>query len=65
MATTVQISDATKQLLDHLKEQRHASSFDAVIATMAKKELHIPDSLFGKYPHIRWTKADRAEDRDL
>jgi hypothetical protein len=65
MATTVQIADTTKQLLDHLKEQRHASSFDEVILVLVKKELHIPDSMYGKFPGMKWTKADRMEDRDL
>jgi hypothetical protein len=65
MATTVQIADTTKQLLDHLKEQRHASSFDEVIVSLAKKELHIPESMYGKFPALKWTKADRTEDRDL
>ncbi len=65
MATTVQVSATTKQLLDQLKDQMRAASFDDLLATMAREKMAIPQSLFGCAKGVGpWTKEDR-DDRDL
>lgn len=57
--TTVQISGATKQKLETLKEREDVRTFDEVISRMANKELKIPGSMFGKARLSPWKKSDR------
>ena len=47
MTTTVQVSDETRRLLEKLKNQMGAPSYDDVIRRLAKSKSGIPDSLFG------------------
>lgn len=61
MATTVQISDVTRQKLETLKEQLEAGTFDEVISKIADKELKAPKSMFGKIKMSPWTKKDRMK----
>lgn len=59
MATTIQVSDETRQLLELVKEEQHAASLDEAISVMAHKQLKIPASLSGKFKDMRWKKSDR------
>ena len=61
MATTVQISDTTRQKLETLKEQLAAGTFDEVISKIADKELKAPKSMFGKAKISPWKKTDRMK----
>ena len=48
MATTIQIRESTKQMLEQLKEAENKPTFDDVIVELAKNKLNVPTSLFGK-----------------
>ncbi len=52
MATTIQISKQTKNILKELKEREHAHSYDVLIKEMAIKKLGVPKSRFGSTPKI-------------
>ena len=63
---TIRISDTTKQLLDSLKQEEHATSYDEIIRQLLEKELKIPKSMFGAMPGFHWTKEeDRIKCREL
>ncbi len=47
MATTVQISNETRRLLEKLKNEMGLKSYDALIGKLARKEAGTPESLFG------------------
>jgi predicted CopG family antitoxin len=47
MTTTVQVRDETRRLLERLKKQMGALSYDDVIRRLAKSKAGIPESLFG------------------
>jgi predicted CopG family antitoxin len=61
MATTIQISDTTKQLLSKIKDQEHATSYDEVILHLVKKKSKVPESMFGAAKGMTWKKEDRME----
>ena len=66
MATTIQVSDTTKQMLDMLKQQEQADSYDQVIKHLVKTHAKVPKSMFGSMKGMKpWTKADRGDDHDL
>lgn len=48
MATTIQIQDSTKQMLEKIKELENKPSYDEVITGLVKEKLSIPKSFFGK-----------------
>ena len=64
MATTIQISDNTKQLLERLKEEQSAPNYDQVIQQLIQQKINVPKSLFGSVK-IKWNKTDRMEFREL
>jgi len=47
MTTTVQVRDETRRLLERLKKQMGALSYDDVIRKLARSKSGVPDSLFG------------------
>lgn len=60
MSTTIQISDETKQLLEHVKTQEEAPSYDEVIKILLEKHTKIPKSMFGVGKGMKlWSKKDR------
>jgi hypothetical protein len=59
MATTVQISDTTRQKLEVLKRKEGMKTFDEVISNMADKNLGTPKSMFGAAKIPSWKKSDR------
>ena len=59
MTTTIQVSNATKQMLESLKEKR--MTYDEVIQGLAKSKKQIPASLFGKMKGGQWKNKDRLE----
>lgn len=61
MATTIQISDSTKQLLELLKEQEEASSYDQVLQKLLRQHTKVPKSMFGTMKDIKWKKSDRMD----
>lgn len=65
MATTIMLSDSTKEMLEMYKEKEHATSFDACVRELLLAHLKIPQSMAGAYKGMKWTKADRAEFREL
>jgi hypothetical protein len=66
MVTTVQISESTKQLLDSIKEEEEAETFDEVVNHLAHEHLKIPRSMHGSAKGLRpWTKEDRVRFREL
>lgn len=67
MPSTIQISATTKQMLDMLKEKKQIRTYDKLIEKLLGEKLRIPDSMFGvlKGKKLKWTKADRADFREL
>ena len=66
MATTIQVSQETKQLLEELKKKDQTKTYDEVIQKLAQKQLRIPRSMFGATKKITpWKKEDRAAFREL
>ena len=59
MATTIQISDITRQKLGVLKEQEGLHTLDEVISKIVDRELKIPKSMFGRMKISGWKKSDR------
>lgn len=65
MATTIQVSQETKQLLETLKQRKHARTYDEVIQKLAKKDARIATSMFGTMKGLVWKKEDRMVLREL
>ena len=65
MATTIQIRESTKQMLDRIKETEHVQTFDDVIVELAKNKLKVPKSLFGKGKISKFKKEDRMSFHEL
>lgn len=64
MTTTIQVSDMTKQLLDQLKVQQHAPSFDVLLGDLAKEKMGAAKSMFGSAKGLGpWKRDD--DDRDF
>jgi len=61
VATTIQVSDGTKQILERIKHQEHVSNYDQVIQMLLKNKTRIPDSMFGTSKKMTWTKKDRMK----
>ncbi|MBS3137998.1 hypothetical protein J4232_06205 [Candidatus Woesearchaeota archaeon] len=60
MATTIQISDGTKQLLERAKAEEDASSYDEVIKKLLQKYTNVPKTMFGCGKGMKsWSKKDR------
>ncbi len=60
MATTIQVSDETKQLLEKIKEEDEAVSYDEIIKKLLGKHTKIPVSLFGCGKGMKqWAKKER------
>ncbi|MBI2141525.1 hypothetical protein HYU16_03820 [Candidatus Woesearchaeota archaeon] len=61
MATTIQVSDTTKQMLDLLKEKKQMRTHDKLIQNLIEEEVAVPKSMFGalKGKKLKWTKEDR------
>lgn len=65
MATTIQVSDNTKQLLEILKKKEHAANYDQVINMLLQKKSKVPTSLFGSFKGMKWEKKDRMDFHEL
>ena len=63
MATTITVSQATRRMLERLKEDRGAKSFDELLAGIARKELAIPESIFGEVKGLSRNYRREHEDR--
>ncbi len=57
MATTIQVSEVTRQLLERVKEKQKAKTFDIVIQTMARNEIKVPVSMRGSLKWRKWNKS--------
>lgn len=58
MATTIQVSETTKQMLQMLKEEEHATSYEEVIRQMLDERLNVPKSMLGALKGFRWKKSE-------
>ena len=65
MATTIQVSNSTKQILELLKKKEKADSYDQVIQHLVQEHTHIKKSMFGTSKGTGWKKEDRLEFREL
>jgi len=67
MATTVQISESTKQMLEKIKQTENLFTFDDVITELAKDKLNVPKSIFGKGKGkiSKFKKEDRLKLHEL
>ncbi len=66
MTTSVQVSEKTIQLLDKLKRELGARSFDQVIRDLITDRNKIPRSMFGSNPRLRpFSQKEEAESHEL
>jgi hypothetical protein len=66
VATTIQVSRKTKQLLDALKRRLSAKSYDEVIQKLMIEKLKIPTSMFGSNLKLSsFTEREEAEFHEL
>ncbi len=59
MATTIQVSEQTKHMIDMAREKIGAKTYDETIHKILIEELRTPKSMFGKIRLSSWTKNDR------
>ncbi len=67
MATTIQLRETTKQLLDTVKIKENIHTYDQAIRHLVKKHVDIPKSMFGvfaKHP-IKFTREDKIKLHEL
>ena len=62
MTTTVQVSDATRRILEKLKKQMRLSSYDEVIKRLAGSRTGLPESLFGSCKGSRPFVREKEEE---
>jgi predicted CopG family antitoxin len=65
MTTTVQVRDETRRLLERLKKQMGAPSYDDVIRRLARSKSGIPDSLFGACKGSRRFVREREDEHRI
>ena len=66
MATTVQVSDKTLQILNKLKDETGLKSHDEVIRELIAERRKLPKSMFGSKPKLRpFSDRDEAESHEL
>lgn len=66
MATTIQVSRKTRQLLDVLKKKLSAKSYDEVLQKLIAEKIEIPTSMFGSNPKLsRFKEEEEAELHEL
>lgn len=66
MATTIQVSRKTRQLLNIFKKKLSAKSYDEVILRMLAEKTGIPLSMFGSNPRLSsFKEEDEAEFHEL
>lgn len=67
MATTIQVSDTTKQMLEILKEKMQAKTHDTLIRQLLETETKVPKSMFGalRGKKLKWGKEDEFDFNEL
>ncbi|MBO3832983.1 MAG: hypothetical protein FGF51_06300 [Candidatus Brockarchaeota archaeon] len=66
MATTIQVSRKTRQLLDVLKKKLSAKSYDEVLQKLIAEKIEIPASMFGSNPKLaRFKEEEETEFHEL
>lgn len=66
MATTIQVSRRTRQLLDALKKKLSAKSYDEALQKLIAEKMEIPVSMFGSNPKLsRFKEEEEAEFHEL
>lgn len=66
MATTIQVSRKTRQLLDTLKKKLSAKSYDEVLQKLIAEKMAIPTSMFGSNPKLSsFKEEEEAEFHEL
>ncbi|MEM3713183.1 MAG: hypothetical protein QXR97_06580 [Thermoproteota archaeon] len=66
MATTIQVSRKTRQLLDALKKKLSAKSYDEVLQRILAEKTEIPSSMFGSNPELSsFREEEEAEFHEL
>jgi len=66
LATTVQVSDKTLQILNKLKDETGLKSHDEVIRELIAERRKLPKSMFGSNPKLRpFSARDEAESHEL
>jgi len=66
MTTSVQVSEKTMQLLDKLKKELGARSFDQVIRDLITERKKTPPSIFGSNTRLRpFSSKEEAKSHEL
>ena len=58
MATTIQVSGTTKQMLDMLKEREHIGTYDLLLQHIITTHTDVPKSMFGSVKGLKWKKEE-------
>ena len=63
MATTIQVSKKTRQMIEMAKKQIGAKSIDEALEKVLEEQLNIPKSMFGKFrgKMKSFTRKERLE----
>ncbi len=66
MATTIQLKETTKQLLDKLKFKEKVNSYDEVILNLIKEKIKLPEMFgFTKSKPLKFRKEDELSFNEL
>ena len=66
MATTIQVSDSTLQMLKKLKESENCSTYDELISDILREKVEVKQSMFGilKENKLDYNKKEDRADVD-
>jgi len=66
MGTTIAVQESTLQVLEQVKKQLQADSYDETIVKVLQKIQNLPKSRFGSQPHLkRFKETERAGFHEL
>ncbi|MGC8832353.1 MAG: hypothetical protein ACP5PQ_07220 [Thermoproteota archaeon] len=66
VATTIQVSKKTRQLLEALKKKLSAKSYDEALQKLLAEKMETPSSMFGSNPKLSCFKEEEeAEFHEL
>ena len=66
MVTTIQLNETTKQLLDKLKAQEKAESFDELIRRLVESRVKVRDMFgFTRQKPLKFSRKDEMDFNEL
>ena len=65
MPTTIQVSEETKKMLDGLKRENGARSYDEVISRLVRPVAGVPRSIFGACRGSRGFRREEEKEHEF